>query len=318
MINKIWFWLLVIGIVVGAGKGIYYAARGQFPPNIVAAQAQATEAAPARPYSPDCNTNGIPDTEDIARGRSQDCNADLIPDECQNDCNANGAPDDCDIAAGTSADANSNGVPDDCEQKARPAEIIRQAGAHLTSEALSATKVAVQLCITLVGVMALWLGLMNIAKDAGLVDALARALSPAMRWLFPDVPNGHPAQGAMLMNLSANMLGMGNAATPFGLKAMEELEALNKTPGTCTNAMAMFLAINTSSVTIIPITLIGIRIGAGSTNAAGPMAGLLMATTISTITAIFVTKALAKLPRYALPNHPGEVPGEAMNEEGGQ
>jgi len=235
MLNKIWFWLLLIGILFGAGKGAYYAAKGKLPPNVAEAQAGADDPAPA--------------ADNLAA-----------------------------------------------------AEVIRASGAHLTNEALDAAEVAVKLCITLIGIMALWLGLMNIAKDAGLVDALARAMRPAMRWLFPDVPDGHPAQGSMLMNLSANALGMGNAATPFGLKAMNDLQTLNKVPDTCTNAMSMFLAINTSSVTLIPITMIGLRIGAGSTNAAGPMAGLLMATTTSTATAIVAAKTLARLPRYALPD----------------
>ncbi len=100
----------------------------------------------------------------------------------------------------------------------------------------------VTLAIGLVGVMALWLGLLKIAEKAGLVDKLARAVQPVFRPLFPGVPDGHPAISAMLLNIAANMLGLGNAATPFGIKAMEELEKLNKTPGTATNAQVLFLA----------------------------------------------------------------------------
>src|SRR2546430_4699602 len=105
---------------------------------------------------------------------------------------------------------------------------------------------AVTLAIGLIGVMALWLGLMRIAEKAGLVEKLARAARPLFRPLFPDVPDGHPAISAMLLNIAANMMGLGNAATPFGIKAMEELEKLNPTPGSATNAQVLFLAINTA------------------------------------------------------------------------
>ncbi|MCP4589740.1 MAG: hypothetical protein GY842_03260 [bacterium] len=318
MLNKIWFWLFIIGILFGAGKGIYYATKGQLPPNIAEARAAATTPEPPRPYSPDCNTNGIADLQDIAAGQSADCDRNLIPDECDPDCNANDIADACEIAAGSTPDMDSNGIPDSCVPPLLSAgQVLQAAGDHMVQEAMGGARSAVSLCIVLIGVMTLWLGMMNIAKDAGLVEVLAKLLRPAMRWLFPDVPDGHPAQGTMLMNLSANMLGMGNAATPFGLKAMEDLQLLNRHPGTCTNAMAMFLAINTSSVTLIPITMLGIRIGAGSTNVAGPMAGLLMATTVSTITAILTTKALSKLPRYVLPDLP--LPSDSQpDQKGGQ
>lgn len=273
MLNKIWFWLLLIGIVAGAGKGVYYAAKGQLPPYLVDAARDAGEPAP--------KTKGP--------------------------------------AAGSASDTNSNGLLDEHETvRASAATVLRVTGEHLTGEALDAAKTAVTLCIGLIGIMALWLGMMNIARDAGLVDALARALKPAMRWLFPDVPDGHPAQGSMLMNLAANMLGMGNAATPFGLKAMKDLQTLNKSEDTCTNGMAMFLAINTSSVTLIPVTLIGIRAAAGSTNVAAPLAGLIMATTVSTITAIVATKLLQRAPGYTLPEPPAPPNDAAGPAEGGQ
>ncbi len=184
------------------------------------------------------------------------------------------------------------------------AEHLREAGQALTDAALNAAKSAVDLCIVLIGMMALWLGMLRIARDAGLVDALARALRPAMRWLFPDVPDGHPAQGAMLMNISANVLGLGNAATPFGLKAMRELQTLNTTQDTATNAMATFLAINTSSVTLVPFTIIGLRVAAGSSNAAGPIAGIIATTAVSTTVAVAVSRSLARLPRYAATQPP--------------
>jgi spore maturation protein A len=171
-------------------------------------------------------------------------------------------------------------------------------GRRLNDATLDAAQSAVQICITLIGIMALWLGLMNVARDAGLVDAFARLLSPLMRWLFPGIPNGHPAQGAILMNLSANMIGLDNAATPMGLKAMTELQTLNPVKDTATNSMAMFLAINNSSVTLIPITIIGFRAATGSRNPTEPLAGTLIATTISTVAAVFITRWLSRRPAY--------------------
>src|SRR5690349_20831348 len=128
-------------------------------------------------------------------------------------------------------------------------------------------KVAVMdTALPLVGIMAMWLGIMRLAERAGLVTMLARLLRPLMRWLFPDVPAEHPAMGSMLLNIAANMLGLGNAATPLGLRAMRDLESINPRPGTATNAMCTFLAINTSSLQLIPVTAIGILAANGSKN----------------------------------------------------
>lgn len=171
-------------------------------------------------------------------------------------------------------------------------------GKRLSDATLEGAKTAVEICIVLVGVMTLWLGLMNVARDAGLVDAFARLLSPLMRWLFPGIPNGHPAQGAILMNLSANMIGLDNAATPMGLKAMTELQTLNPVRDTATNSMAMFLAINNSSVTLIPISIIAIRAATGSANPTEPIGGIMIATTISTVSAVLITKWLSRRPAY--------------------
>jgi len=181
-----------------------------------------------------------------------------------------------------------------------PPTTFSDLGKAITQSAIDGANVAVELLLSLIGIMVLWLGLMQVAKDAGLVDGLAYLLRPLMRWLFPDVPEGHPAQGAMLMNMSANMLGLDNAATPFGLKAMQDLQELNPDKETTTDAMATFLAINSSSVTIIPIAIIGYRIAAKSENPAGPLAYIMIATLVSTIVAIFTVRALAKLPRYRL------------------
>jgi spore maturation protein A len=194
------------------------------------------------------------------------------------------------------ANASSPGGPDDKTLSDESAFVAM--GRRLNDATLDAAQSAVQICITLIGIMALWLGLMNVARDAGLIDAFARLLRPLMRWLFPGIPNGHPAQGAILMNLSANMIGLDNAATPMGLKAMTELQTLNPVKDTATNSMAMFLAINNSSVTLIPITIIGFRAATGSRNPTEPLAGTLIATTISTVAAVFITRWLSRRPAY--------------------
>ncbi len=173
-------------------------------------------------------------------------------------------------------------------------------GKRLNEAAVDAATTSVEICIGLIGIMALWLGLLNIAKDAGVLEAFARLLRPLMHWLFPEVPDGHPAQGAMLMNISANMLGLDNAATPLGLKAMTELQTLNPVKDTATNSMAMFLAINNSSVTLIPFTLIGYRALKGSHDPAKPLGGILIVTTFSTIVAVLVAKWLSRRPKYQI------------------
>ncbi len=150
---------------------------------------------------------------------------------------------------------------------------------------------AVTLAIGLVGVMSLWLGLLKIAEKAGLVQKIARAARPIFRPLFPGVPEGHPAISAMLLNIAANMLGLGNAATPFGIKAMEELEKLNPTPGTATNAQVLFLAINTASLQLVPTTVIALRASAHSSDPAG----ILVPTLASTLCALTVAIVVAKL-----------------------
>jgi spore maturation protein SpmA len=162
-------------------------------------------------------------------------------------------------------------------------------------EALSSAMVdsaggAVELAIGLVGVMTLFLGLMKVAEAGGMLTILARLIRPLMVRLFPDVPADHPAMGAMILNLSANALGLGNAATPFGIRAMQELESLNPRPGTATNAMALFLAINTSSVTLLPTGVIALRAAAGSDDPAIILPTTLLATMGSTTVAILAAK----------------------------
>ena len=149
---------------------------------------------------------------------------------------------------------------------------------------------AVTLAIGLIGVMTLFLGLMKVAEAGGLLVIIARLVRPLMQRLFPDVPADHPAMGAMILNMSANVLGLGNAATPFGIRAMQELDKLNPAKGTATNAMALFLAINTSSVTLLPTGVIALRAAAGSTDPAGIMPTTLFATICSTTIAIVMAK----------------------------
>lgn len=152
---------------------------------------------------------------------------------------------------------------------------------------------AVTLAVGLVGVMALFLGLMKVAEEGGLLRIIAKVLRPLMVRLFPEVPADHPAMGSMILNMSANALGLGNAATPFGIRAMQQLDELNPHKGTATNAMALFLAINTSSVTLLPTGVIALRAAAGSTDPAGIVPTTLFATICSTAIAIITAKLLA-------------------------
>lgn len=155
---------------------------------------------------------------------------------------------------------------------------------------IDAAKGSVTLAIGLVGVMALFLGLMKVAEAGGLLAIIAKTVRPLMVRLFPEVPPDHPAMGAMIMNISANVLGLGNAATPFGIRAMQELDKLNPHKGTATNAMVMFLAINTSSVTLLPTGVIALRASAGSQDPAGILPTTLFATICSTTVAIIAVK----------------------------
>lgn len=169
---------------------------------------------------------------------------------------------------------------------------------------------AVQLAIGLIGIMALWLGIMKIAEEAGLVAMLAKLLKPITTRLFPDVPAEHPAMGAMIMNISANMLGLGNAATPFGIKAMEELQKLNKKTDTATDAMATFLVMNTCNLQLIPATVIAVRAAAGSVSPTEVIAPIIIASIINIVVGIAIVKFLAKLPMFKkqlLPEQPANL-----------
>ena len=170
----------------------------------------------------------------------------------------------------------------------------------VTEGAFDGAKTAVTIALGLIGIMALWLGVMRLAERAGLVQRIAHGLRPIMRRLFPDVPPEHPAMGSMLMNMSANMLGLGNAATPLGLRAMNDLERLNPRPGVATNAMCTFLAINTSSVQLIPATAIAILAASGSTRPTAIVGTALLATLCAASVAIISVKLLEKLPIFRI------------------
>ncbi len=228
MLNKIWFWLLCIGLAYGFCKAAY---QSKFPP----------------PQSPP-------------------------------------------VAAAPADAAKSDA------KLAEPG--LTAMGKRLNGALIEGATTSVEICIGLIGIMALWLGLLNVAKDAGLIDAFARFMRPFIRWLFPEVPDGHPAQGAMLMNFSANMLGLDNAATPMGLKAMTELQTLNPVKDTATNSMALFLAINCGSITLIPFSIIGFRAIKGSHDPAGIIAGTLLASLASVVAGITAARWLARSPRF--------------------
>lgn len=166
--------------------------------------------------------------------------------------------------------------------------------------AFSSVSKAVELAIGLIGVMTLWLGLMRLAEASGLVQGVARLLRPALTWLFPDVPPKHPAMGTMVLNLAANALGLTNAATPLGLRAMRDLETLNRHPGTATDAMCTFLALNTGSVQLLPISAIAVLAAAGSRQPTAIIGTTLLATFCSSLAGLVVIKALARLPVFRM------------------
>ena len=174
----------------------------------------------------------------------------------------------------------------------------------VTNGAVDSAKTAVEIAIGLVGVMTLWLGMMRIAEAAGLVTLLGRALRPVLRWLFPEVPPEHPAAGAIVLSVAANMLGLNNAATPLGIKAMEELQALNEEKDRATNPMVTFMALNTSGVQLIPATMLGVLVAAGSKNPTAIISTSIAATFIGTVAAVLAAKVLQRFYRDPVPAPP--------------
>ena len=176
--------------------------------------------------------------------------------------------------------------------------------ADLTGAAADAAGKAVTVSLGLVGLLTLWLGLMRVAEEAGLVSLLARAVRPLLRRLFPEVPADHPAMGSMVMNIAANLLGLGNAATPFGVRAMQELETLNPEQGTATDAQALFCAMNTASLQLVPASVIALRAGAGSRAPAEILGATLLASACGVVVAVTVSRLLARWSRPARPVSP--------------
>jgi len=170
----------------------------------------------------------------------------------------------------------------------------------VTKAAIDSAGNSVTIAIGLIGVMALWLGIMRIAEESGLLTIFARFIAPLTKRLFPDIPADHPAMGSMLMNIAANMLGLSNAATPLGLKAMKDLDQLNKSPGIATNAMCTFLTINTAGMQLIPATMIGIMASAGSKDPTAIIGTTLASTMIAAICGVTAAKLLERLPVFSI------------------
>jgi spore maturation protein A len=171
---------------------------------------------------------------------------------------------------------------------------------NVTKAAIDSAGNSVTIAIGLIGVMGLWLGIVKIAEDSGLMAIVARVIAPIMRRLFPDVPPQHPAMASMTMNIAANMLGVSNAATPLGIKAMEDLEKLNSRPGVATNAMCTFLTINTGGLQLIPATMIGVMASSGSKDPTAIIGTTLAASMCAIVAGVTTAKILEKLPVFSI------------------
>ena len=170
-------------------------------------------------------------------------------------------------------------------------DVLRDVVASL----FDSSKTAFEIALGLTGVMSLWLGMMRVGEKGGVIETIARAVGPLFRRLFPGIPDGHPASGAIVMNLSANMLGLDNAATPLGLKAMKELQTLNPEPDRATDDMILFMVINASSVTLLPISIFTFRAQLGAADPTDVFVPILIATYCSTMCGLLVTAAIQKL-----------------------
>ncbi|HMC23401.1 MAG TPA: nucleoside recognition domain-containing protein [Thermoanaerobaculia bacterium] len=182
--------------------------------------------------------------------------------------------------------------------------------AAVTKGAVDAAKTAVEIALGLVGIMTLWLGVMRVAEKAGLISLLGRALRPISRLLFPEIPPDHPAIGAMILNIAANMLGLSNAATPLGIKAMEELQELNPQKETASNAMVTFMTLNTAGIQFIPATIIGVLVAAGSKNPTAIISTTIIATFCGAIAAVTTAKILQRFFPYEEESAPQEEAAE--------
>lgn len=167
--------------------------------------------------------------------------------------------------------------------------------ARIVEATMDRAKFGFELSLGLTGVLTLWMGIMKIGEKGGLIAILSRWVSPFFTKLFPEIPKNHPAIGSMVMNFAANMLGLDNAATPLGLKAMKELQTINPKPDTASNAQIMFLVLNVSSLTLIPVSILALRATAGSVNPTDIFIPILIATFASTITGLIVTATFQKI-----------------------
>ena len=165
----------------------------------------------------------------------------------------------------------------------------------MMNSTFESSKTAFEISLGLTGVLSLWLGIMKIGEKGGMVNALARLLSPVFCKLFPDIPKGHPVTGSIFMNIAANMLGLDNAATPLGLKAMEQLQQLNQKKDTATNPMIMFLVLNTSGLTLIPVSIMVYRAQLGAAQPTDIFIPILLATFFSTISGIIITSLYQRI-----------------------
>ncbi|KAA9007203.1 nucleoside recognition protein [Paenibacillus spiritus] len=187
-----------------------------------------------------------------------------------------------------------------------------------TAAVFDGAKNGVTVSFGLISILGFWLGMMKIAEEGGLLRVLSRAMGPLVRFLFPDVPKNHPAMGYILSNMSANLLGLGNAATPMGIKAMQELQTLNPDKETATPAMCTLLALNTASITLIPATLIAIRLNYGSKDPAGIVGTTLMATFVATLAAVaadrYFRRRLVRRQRKRPPGPPASGGGQGKED----
>ena len=182
--------------------------------------------------------------------------------------------------------------------------IVMGTAPAVTKGAIDSAKTAVDISLGLIGIMTLWLGIMRVAEKAGLIAMLGRAVRPISRLLFPEIPPEHPAIGAMIMNIAANMLGLSNAATPFGIKAMEELQTLNEgDKATASNAMVTFMALNTAGIQFIPATIIGVLVAAGAKD---PTA-IIVTTIVATLSGATAAVIAAKILQRFFPKREAEV-----------
>ncbi len=304
MLNYVWLGLVVIGILTAAGRDLYdsienvYGNERSFPVHI-------EEQTGPGEWNAWCTANelqrkfsGIENTEDTTRfvlsfARQSSTAGVLRPESgapailltVQESFGDNGS-----IPCRITSDSSRTGLVYVSFSPIRFVYLKR-----VTNAALDAAALAVKIALGLIGIMALWLGVMKVAEEAGIIAIIARAVRPITTRLFSDIPEDHPAIGAMIMNISANMLGLGNAATPFGLKAMEELDKLNKHAGTATNAMVTFLALNTSCVTLVPATAIAVRAATGSSDPAIIIGTTFLTSLVATVFAVVFAKVFQRL-----------------------